>query len=132
VDEQAASPIPDDVRRFINDYIDSVPALEALLLLRKRPAQRWTPAELAAELYIDVRMVTVMLAELHARGLCGTEAGAEPQYVWRPSSPQLAEAIDRLADLYGRYLVAVSNLIHGKPRPSVRGFSDAFRLRPKE
>ncbi|MGH7313383.1 MAG: hypothetical protein ACREJV_09435 [Candidatus Rokuibacteriota bacterium] len=129
---EASTPIPDDVSRFITDYIDSVPALEALLLMRKSPARRWTPAVLAAELYMDTSQVAPLLADLSGRGLCGSEEGAEPVYFWRPASPELAAALERLADVYGRYLVAVTNLIHGKPRPSVRGFLDAFRLRGNE
>lgn len=127
-----SDPIPEDVRRFIVDNIDSVPALEALLLMRKSPARRWTVSMLAAELYLDPARVAVVVSEVAGRGLCGGEAGPEPVYFWRPATPELADALDRLADVYKRYLVPVTNLIHSKPRPSVRGFSDAFRLRGPE
>ncbi|HXH83546.1 MAG TPA: hypothetical protein VNN07_11535 [Candidatus Tectomicrobia bacterium] len=125
-------PIPDDVRRFVVEYIDSVPALEALLLMRKSPCRRWTAAMLAAELYMEPQHVKPILADLSGRGLCGTEEGVDAVYFWRPATPALDEALGRLADVYARYLVPVTNLIHSKPRPSVRQFSDAFRLRGNE
>jgi hypothetical protein len=126
-----ADPIPDDVRRFIVGHIDSVPALEALLLMRRSPERWWTAAELATELYVESRHIAPVLADLGARGLCAVD-GTPPRYSWNPATPELGAHLDRLADVYGKYLVAVTNLIHSKPRPSVRGFSDAFRLRGSE
>ncbi|MEX2223362.1 MAG: hypothetical protein WEG40_16345 [Candidatus Rokuibacteriota bacterium] len=128
----SAGPIPEDVRRFIIEHIDSVPALEALLLMRRSAERRFTVAMLAAELYMDPRQVAPILSELGTRGLCGTSGGAEPMYFWRPATAEMADALGRLADVHARYLVPVTNLIHGKPRASLRGFSDAFRLRGNE
>jgi hypothetical protein len=124
-------PIPDDVRRFIVEHIDSVPALEALLLMRRSPDRRWTAEELAAELYVESRHVAPVVAALGTRGLCGVD-GTPPRYYWSPATPDLAARLQRLAEAYAAYLVAVTNIIHSKPRPSVRGFSDAFRLRGPE
>jgi hypothetical protein len=129
---EAGDPVPPDVRRFIVGYIDSVPALEALLLMRKEPLRRWTAAMLAAELYMKPQDVKPMLVDLAARGLCAADEGADPGYVWRPATPELEGLIERLADVYARYLVPVTNLIHGKPRQGVRSFSDAFKLRGQE
>jgi hypothetical protein len=36
--------------------------------------------------------------------------------------------IARLADVYARHLIPVTNLIHSKPR-RIREFADAFKLR---
>jgi len=128
----SSAPIPDDVRRFIVEAIDSIPALEALLLMRRDPGQHWTTGMLAAALYMEPKQVAPFLSDLASRGLCGTADNSEPRYFWRPATPDLAQALDRLADVYARHLVAVTNLIHSKPRPSVRGFSDAFRIRGTE
>jgi hypothetical protein len=128
----SSRPIPDDVRRFIVEAIDSIPMLEALLLMRRQPERRWTTGMLAAELYMEPRQVAPFLADLVARGLCGMVENSEPLYVWKPATPELAQALERLADVYARHLVAVTNLIHSKPRASVRGFSDAFRIRGTE
>jgi hypothetical protein len=116
------------VRNFIITYIDSVPALAALLLMRRSPERRWPPISLAEELYMEPLRVASVLVDLAARGLCAAD-GDPPQYFGMAATPELGVQIDRVADAYGKYLVAVTNLIHSKPRPSVRGFSDAFRLR---
>lgn len=125
-------PIPDDVRRFIIEHIDSVPALEALLLMRRIPDKKWTVAMLAAALYMEPRRVAALLADLSHRGLCGSQPDSETMYFWRPATAELGEGLNRVAETYARHLVPVTNLIHSKPRASVRGFSDAFRLRGNE
>jgi len=40
--------------------------------------------------------------------------------------------VERVADVYARYLVPVTNLIHAKPQIKVQKFADAFKLRKKE
>ena len=127
------NPIPEECRDLIVEYIDSVPALEALLVMRRLPDRAWTLSTLAAELYTDPRRLAPILTDLSARGLCGSPGdGGEAQYTALPASTELARRIDALAAVYAHNLVAVTNLIHSKPRASVRGFSDAFRLRGGE
>ena len=111
----------------------SVPALEAVLLMRRKPDQAWTAVEMAAELYMKPPQVRAVLLELSARGLCAVvEDAGEPAWAWRPATADLARLLGELADAYARYLVPVTNLIHSKPRASLRRFSDAFRLRDTE
>ena len=51
----AAESIPDDLVDFISRYIDSVAELEALLLLRRNPAERWDVPKAMARLYRELR-----------------------------------------------------------------------------
>ena len=37
--------------------------------------------------------------------------------------------LERLAEIYAKHLVPVTNLIHSKPKPRIQEFADAFRLR---
>jgi hypothetical protein len=127
-----SDPLPDDVRRFLVAHIDSVPALEALLLMRKSRGHRWTTAGVAAELYMRPQDVAPILADLSARGLCASGGGDPPEYWWQPATPDIEALLERTTEIYTRYLVPVTNLIHSKPRASVRQFSDAFRLRSTE
>lgn len=124
-----AEPIPDPVRRLIAERIDSVPELEALLLLRENRDRDWTAEEAGKRLYVSTVVAAHVLHELAGRGFF-VEAGG----CWRygPESPELAAATDMLATTYARHLVAVTQLIHSKPSQNVRDFADAFRLfRPK-
>jgi hypothetical protein len=118
------SQIPEDLRRFILLSIPSVPHLEALLLMRRDPQRSWNAAAMAQGLYIDEHSAAAVLAELAAGDLVvGDSAAATYRYA---PPPPLAEMMDRLADLYARALVTVTNLIHGR---SAQLFADAFKLR---
>lgn len=118
--------IPDSVRQLIAERIDSVPELEALLLLREHRAQGWTPTEAGQRLYISTTVAGHVLSELTKRGFFACDEGI---YRYAPSSPELAAIIDQLAAAYSRHLVEVTHMIHAKPSVSVRQFADAFRLR---
>jgi len=117
--------VPDDLRDFILRHIDSVAQLEALLLLRANPDENWTAAQTAGRLYVGEQEVTRMLVRLCADGLLQCREGV---FRYAPEPATLAATVDRLADLYTRHLVPVTNLIHAKPR-RIRQFADAFKLR---
>jgi hypothetical protein len=60
--------IPAEIVQFITEKIDSVAQLEALLLLRDQPDERWSVQALARRLYIDETQTAELLTrlELHA------------------------------------------------------------------
>src|SRR5687768_16699022 len=63
------SGIPEDVRRFLLQCIDSVEQLEVLLLLHGAPAQAWNAEAVAQALYSNPDSIARRLAGLHANGL---------------------------------------------------------------
>jgi hypothetical protein len=117
--------IPGDIQDFILQHIDSITQLEALLLLRADPDGRWEPARVARRLYTGEREVEAVLA-----GLCATELLSCDQDVYRydPRTDENRSLIDRLAAVYGRHLIPVTNMIHAKER-RIREFANAFRFR---
>ncbi|MFC5462952.1 hypothetical protein [Massilia niabensis] len=123
-------PFPEDLRRFVLTSIPSVPFLEALLLLRANPTQQWQSATLAGRLYVRERTAEALLEDLARAGMAARCAGPPDDcYQYQPSSPQLRERIDALADLYSRHLVEVTVLIHSSLDRKAQQFADAFRLR---
>lgn len=114
------------VRRLIAERIDSVPELEAILLLRDFPDREWTAEEAGQRLYVSKPVATHVLESLSYRGFL-TRRG--DSFCYKPNSSDLATAVDLLAESYARQLRAVTLLIHNKPSPSVRQFAEAFRLR---
>jgi hypothetical protein len=124
--------IPDDVQAFLLKYIDSIAQLEALLLLRANATLEWTAEMLAKRLYISAQDTAVLLERLHADGFLVALQSTPRSYQYQPASNELAHMVDRVADLYAKYLVPVTNLIHSKPRTRVQEFADAFRLRKGE
>ena len=121
-----APPVPERVRRLILDAIDSVAELEALLLLRDTAGQAWTPEAASARLYVSLRVSAYSLSALSHRGFLQETASG---FLYQPVSATLAEDVAALALSYSQSLVAVTQLIHAKPGPSVQDFARAFRLR---
>ena len=119
-------PISPAVRALIAERIESVPELEAVLLLRADPHRAWTAEEAGQRLYVSTTVAAHVLAQLRERGFFDQTGET---YRYAPESPELAAAVDDLATAYSRHLVAVTQLIHAKPSRSVREFADAFRLR---
>jgi hypothetical protein len=125
-------PIPNDVRRFILESIDSIAQLEALILLRGSPNEEWGAQKVAARLYIGEQDANSLLARLSAEGLITFNNDRPPLYRYQPDSDDLAVIVDRLSEVYSKHLVPVTNLVHSKPRTRVREFADAFNLRKDE
>jgi DNA-binding IclR family transcriptional regulator len=123
------SPIPDDVRRFIQHCIPSVPFLEALLLLRDTPQQAWDSAQLASRLYLGTTAAAKLLLRLQRADIIAADGAC---YRYRPGTPELADILDRLAQVYASHLVEVSTLIHSKPHRKAQLFADAFIWRKDE
>jgi hypothetical protein len=121
--------IPGDVKQFILDNIDSVAQLEGLLLLRGSPETPWNLTAIAQRLYIDEQQTAGLLGSLCIRGFLTIKEAAFPVYCYQPSSSDLKDMVDRLAEAYKQYLVPVTNLIHSKPQTRVQEFADAFKLR---
>lgn len=120
--------IPEDVAQFIVEKIDSVAQMEALLLLRNNPEEKWSLEATAERLYISEVQAAEILARLCADGILITGEGERLCYLYQPGSPELRHMLDRVADLYAQHLVPVTNLIHSKPKPRVQEFADAFKL----
>ncbi|HYC01420.1 MAG TPA: hypothetical protein VEC57_19965 [Candidatus Limnocylindrales bacterium] len=114
---------------MIAESIDSVPELEALLLLREHPNRGWTTKDAGERLYVSKPVASHVLSVLAERGFA-EEAGGTFRY--SPASPELAAIVDALATAYSRHLIEVTHLIHSKPSASIRHFAEAFRLRKEK
>jgi len=114
-----------EVDRFILDEIESVPHVEALLILWNSRPKSWPVEELAALLYLPQDRTREILADLGQRSLVIT---SDHGSLYNPAHPRdpLIEELDRT---WRRELVRLSNMIHSKASPAVREFSRAFRLR---
>jgi hypothetical protein len=122
-------PIPDDVRQFIFDKIDSVAQLEALLLLRANPSDDWDAGAVAKRLYVDEPQARTALSRSLEEKFLVVSTTEPRRYRYQPESLELGEMIDRVAEIYAKNLVPVTNLIHSKPRSRVQEFADAFKFR---
>lgn len=122
------SSLPSDVIRFVLTSIPSVPHLEALLLLHQDSAIAWKARDVGSRLYIPEKKAEMVLVELAAAGILADDSTAQ-SYCFAPSSTELREVIDKLAEVYAKQIIAVTNLIHSKADNQVQQFADAFKLR---
>jgi hypothetical protein len=116
--------IPAHIQRFILTSIDSVPHLEAILLLRNSPVP-CTAAGVARTLYISETRAGEILAELCNAGFA--LRGEGDAYRYEPVSPELRGTLDELSEIYPRQIVRVSQLIHAKIDKQAQTFGDAFK-----
>lgn len=121
--------IPEIVRRFVAQHVDSAELLETLLLVHSAPERQWSPDEVARSIYTVPAGATRRLEQLVALGLVTSDNAADPAYRYLPSTPALAEQVNALAAAYRAARVAVINLIYNRPPDPVRSFADAFKLR---
>jgi predicted ArsR family transcriptional regulator len=122
--------IPEEVLRFIERRIDSVPHMEALLLLWEAPARQWSDAEIAARVYVSSEQARKVLTDLARSGLIDQSAPAGFVYncAWDESN-----LMKKVAAAYRRHLVHVSGLIHAKSASeAVRDFARAFQFKPED
>jgi predicted transcriptional regulator len=124
--------IPDDVKEFILENIDSVAQLEGFLLLRDNPEAGWSVEEIAKRLYIDRKQAAKILEHLCHQGLLIIKKAGSLTYHYQPESSELRQLVDRLAETYTKYLVPVTNLIHSKPQTRVQQFADAFKIKRRK
>lgn len=115
-----------DVDQFILEEIDSVPHLEALLLLWNRRPRVYSVTELAHQLYISSDQTSNIVRDLQSRGLVTILETGQCSFSDAWPHPELIQAVDRF---WRRELIRISSLIHTKASPSVRQFASAFRLR---
>lgn len=124
------SPISEDkVYAFVLDQIETVPHLEALLLLWNSRPQPWTVENLSKRLYVSTEIVDVLLDDLVRRGLIVRVQGPPTGYRYESASIAQDQLFSTLDLTYRRETVRISTMIHSKPSSSVREFARAFRFR---
>lgn len=116
-----------EVDQFILEQIDTVPHLEALLLIWRGRPKVWSVEEMARALYVPAELAGNILRELAFRGLIN-ETGTssrEYQYVSSQTEDGLMELLDAT---YRRDLIRITRMIHSKAPSAIREFARAFRF----
>jgi hypothetical protein len=117
---------PADVRRFIEQHIESLAHLEMLLLLHSDKQRAWKVEVVSKSLSIPTSMSTVLLQELARRGFAKANEGG---YSYQPVDGDSDQLVSKLGETYRARRVAVTTEIYSKPNARLKSFADAFRLR---
>lgn len=118
-----------DVYEYILENIDSVPHLEAVILLWNSRPVGWTSEELASRLYIPKEKTTDLLQDLVRQQLAQQIPGTPPKYSYFSRNEEQNEWMYRVDTAYRRELVRISTMLHSKTSSSIREFARAFRFK---
>ena len=108
----ASQYVPDDIRDFILKHIATVAQIEALLLIWSSPEEAWGLPQIAARIYSSDTATAKALDGLCADGLLVCRDGV----FGLNASTENVEMIRRLQEVYARYLIPVTDVIHSKSR----------------
>ena len=118
-----------DAYEFILKHIDSVPHLEALVLLWNSRPVGWTCEELASRLYIPPEKVNDLVRDLVRLQLIADSPTSPRKYSYHAQSEDQNEMMRQVDAVYRCDLVRISTMIHSKASPAVREFARAFRFK---
>jgi hypothetical protein len=121
--------IPARVLQFLAGHIDSVPQLEALLLLWEDPQRLWSEEELAGRIYVGRPVAAAILQSLQRQQLVTAEPAAAVRYRYDPQWDPSGEVMREVAATYRRQLVPLATFIHSRASTAVREFARAFDLK---
>jgi hypothetical protein len=117
------------VDSFIVAEIDSVPHLEALLLLWRSAPRQFTAAQIAEQLYIHAGQGAAIAEDLHRRELIARDHGHGATFFYDAHDESRNRLLAAVDATYRRELIRISGIIHSKPSAGVRAFANAFRFR---
>ena len=105
--------LPSTVRRFIEGYLDTVTAVEVLLLLHRDSSRAWSIGAVASRLRIDPDQTEGILDGFDRRGLVRRRGRS---FEYGPRNKEAAGAVDTLAHVYPRYRYRIMDIILTKGR----------------
>ena len=117
--------IPQHILAFVASSIDSVPQMEALVLLWEIQARAWSIEEIAARIYVSKEVATDIVSTLQRRRFIRPEESDPTRWRYDSSTPD-GPVIAETAAAYHRHVVALATYIHSKASASVREFARAF------
>jgi hypothetical protein len=125
------SGIPEAVRNFIFEYIDSIDLLEVMLLLRIQRDRSWSAKQVSDELRTNPDSAATRLVDLKNFGILQDQGGSPPTYVYSPMTNDLENVVKDLAELYKIHRHQVYELIFSSLKKS-RKFLDTFTVLDKK
>ncbi|WP_038171390.1 hypothetical protein [Verrucomicrobium sp. BvORR106] len=129
--------LTDRIRNFVEHYVFAVEHLEVMLLLEAAPEATFTADEVYGKILSSRGSITAWLETMVAHGLAVKSSSGQgaPTYQFAPSTPELREYMQDLAQVYRAYPVRVIEVIYhpGRrqqaPQDPAQSFANAFKFR---
>jgi hypothetical protein len=125
-DAGSSTELPSEVVRFLNERIDTVPHLEALLMVWESGVP-WDARLLSTRLYLNEEAAQRVLQDLQLSGLLASRDAIRFSFNREDRSAQ--GLMEDVARTYRRNIARVATLIHNKTSSSVREFARAFEFK---
>lgn len=120
--------IPDKLRNFIFEYIDSVEVIEILLFLFERNQEAWTALDISKELRSNPASVENRLAILNSLGLVRLADESRDAFRYSPKTPELDEIVHLLAQENKMRRHKLYEIVFS-PSKQARPLAEAFLMR---
>jgi hypothetical protein len=114
---------------FVIEQIDSVPHLEALLLLFNSRPKAWSIEEMAKSLYVRSDVAARILDSLLQRKLIVVDSHRPDVFFYASEDVYQNSLVEAVDAVYRKEVVRISSLIHSKGSAGVRDFARAFRIK---
>lgn len=122
--------IPEDVREFIFEHIDSIEQLDIMMLLRSHRERFWTAQQVSVELRTNAESAANRLNLLRTIGILDVKDPSEPSYRYNPS-PEIDHVVRKLGEEYKIRPHKIYELIFSSLKRA-RKFLNAFTMRDKK
>ena len=120
--------ISEDLKSFIKEKIQTVPRLEALLLLHNQQSRSFTVAEVANELGFENEAAKDQLTALEMIGVVVQSNTGQPNYRYHPLNATLRSMVEQLATGYSKQRVPILSVMLAEHPDRTRLFAEAFRI----
>jgi hypothetical protein len=117
------------VDRFILAEIDSVPHLEALLLLFNSRPKIWSIDEMGQALYVRNEVASKILESLVQRSLIAASPNILERFFYSQDEENRNQLLQDVDAVYRKEVVRISSMIHSKASAGLRDFARAFRIK---
>lgn len=119
--------LPEKLRLFIFQYIDSVEVIEVLIYLKSNSAQWQTADDISRELRSNRVSVLGRLSALKRMGLVEEKADGDGYFRFFPKSSELGELVHQLLEEYRVRRHKLLGLIFSPTKEALK-FANAFML----
>jgi hypothetical protein len=112
------SVVPEEVRLFVCDRVQSVEGLEVLRRTASHTSRSWSASELALDLYLSEDGVDEAIGTLIESGLLSKEQDGRVSY--RPVSERFDEVVNRALEVYHEHPSAMVQCLTSRAMSRMR------------
>lgn len=116
--------------KYIRTNLETIWALEIMLLLCRRPDHVWSPDELNRELRGNIGLVLDVLQKFERNGL--VQLDTDRRYRWAPANAELERISKDVVATYATYPLSVIKSITQAQTERIQKLADAFKINKDE